>query len=82
MRMLANEQETGQTGDWSGQRLIQGGCDCPAVCHLRTGSRTLWGVSGHPLPSRPFSFTLLLVRSFGHPEATRKLPSGSLVANR
>ena len=47
-----------QTGDWSGQRLIQGGCDCRAVCHLRPRSRTLWGVSGHRLPGRPFSFAL------------------------
>ena len=43
--------EKGQTGDWSGQRLIQGGCDCGAVCHLRPRSRSLCGVSGHRFPA-------------------------------
>ena len=43
--------ETGQPGDWSGQRLIQVGCDCRAVCHLRPKSRALWGVSRHRFPA-------------------------------
>jgi hypothetical protein len=59
--------ETGQTGDWSGQRLSQGGCDFRAVYHLRPRSRTLWGVSGHRFPGRPFSFALRAICDMKNP---------------